>query len=81
MKVAKDGTLPASFPVHQGNIIHGDYSYSDHAREKYMSRSTVLTIKGYYEMSWYEYSKIEVSNQNIQLYCLIVKVVKDYFIN
>lgn len=63
LKEARPGTYPVSFPVHQGNTIHGEYSYAESAIEKNLARSRTLKIKGKYEMNWYKYSHIKVNDQ------------------
>lgn len=81
LKEAQLNTNAASFPIHQGNTIHGNYSFAEKAKEKNLARSRTLSIKGKYQMKWYEYSRIEVSNRIESLYCLIVKVSIDFLIS
>ena len=76
-KVARAGSLSASFPIEQGRVINGVYSYSEQAKVKYPERADALEVVGHYEALWQEYSRVDINGYMHSLYCLIVKITKD----
>lgn len=76
-KVARSESLSASFPIEQGRVINGVYSYSELSKIKYPERANALEVVGRYEALWQEYGRVEINGYMHSLYCLFIKITKD----